>query len=68
VPCKDPHGSYRLPKGDAARQRHPIPLPASGCQRPDRLLHDAHVRHALPREWDRAPAHQALGQTARSNA
>ena len=47
---QDPHRAHR--------QRHPVHLPAAIRRWPDGALHDAHVRHALPRERHRAPPHQ----------
>jgi len=41
------------------RERNPVHVPQALRRRPDRPLHDAHVRHALPRERHRAPSHQA---------
>ena len=43
---------------DLDRQRHPGPLRAALRQRPNRPLHDPHVRHAMPGTRHRAPLHQ----------
>ena len=60
---QNPHGPHR--------QRHPVHLPAAIRRWPDGALHDAHVRHALPRERHRAPhspRSSIPGPTDRSNA
>ena len=48
---QDPHRAHR--------QWHPVHLPAAIRRWSDGALRDAHVRHALPGERNRAPAYQS---------
>ena len=71
LPARPDRGRSLQDPHRADRQRHPVHDPAlAHANGPTARLHDAHVRHALPRERHRAPRSprsSIRGPTARSS-